>query len=541
MLPIDRGLRRAVLALFALMPLVFGGIAVFLGQDSNWDLRNYHWYDAYAALAGRLDQDMGAAQTPTYYNPTLDVPFYLLANALPARVFAFVLGAVQGCNFILLYVLAWFTLRAVDERWRAAGAVAVALTGIFGGGHMALVGAIFYDNIVSLFVFAAMAVILANMTLLRAGPFGAALLRTAFAGFLVGCGVGLKLPTQIFAIGVCFGLLFVPGPFVRRFFLSFACGLGVIGGFLVFGGWWMWELITHFGNPLFPYFNDIIRSNWALPESYRDDRFLPKNIVAALTLPFRLFVDGTIAGEVGFRDARVLGAYIVLIATPPMLLIARIKKFGRSEPFAEVFAARYLAAAAGLSYAVWLLLFCIYRYLIPLEMLAPLLVVACMAFWPLTRQRRLSLAIGLLGVMVLTMQPGNWGRMPWSASGRFVEVTPPALADPANTLVIMTGFAPTAFVIPSFPRAVSFLRPQSYLVDPAHATRFNEVLRARIAAHTGEILLLRAAYEKGAAERVLPVYGLGIAAGSCRPLPTNLDGELEMCGVERIPQTEPVN
>lgn len=540
MFPVDRGLRRAVLALFILVPVAFGVIALWLGQDSNWDLRNYHWYNAYAALEGRLDQDMGAAQTPTYYNPTLDVPFYLLGNALPARPFTALLGALQGCNFILLHILAWYTLRLADERWRVVAAAGIALTGIIGGGHLSLVGAVFYDNIVSLFVFGALAVILGNMSLLRGGPFGAALLRTAFAGFLVGCGVGLKLPTQIFAIGVCFGLLFVPGPFVRRFFLSFACGLGVIGGFLVFGGWWMWELITHFDNPLFPYFNDIIRSPWALPESYRDDRFLPKSITLALTLPFRLFADATVAGEVGFRDARVLGAYIVLLATPPMLLIAHLKKFGRTEPFAQVFAARYLAAAAGLSYAVWLALFGIYRYLIPIEMLAPLLVVACMAFWPLTRQRQLSLAIGLLGFMVITMQPGNWGRMPWSEGGRFVEVTPPPLKDPATTLVIMTGFAPTAFVIPAFPREVAFLRPQSYLVEPTHATRFNEVLRARIAAHTGEMFILQATWEKAAGERVLPFYNLRTVPGSCRPLPTNLDGELELCGVEKIPAAEAV-
>ena len=541
MLPTDRGLRRAVLALFVLVPFVFGGIALFLGQDSNWDLRNYHWYDAYAALDGRLDKDMGAAQTPTYYNPTLDVPFYLLANALPARAFAFVLGALQGCNFILLYILAWYTLRLADERWRAAAAVGIALVGVFGGGHLSLVGAIFYDNIVSLFVFAGLAVILSNMTLLRGGPFGAALLRAVLAGFLVGCAVGLKLPTQIFAIGVCFGLLFVPGPFVRRFFLSFVCGLGVIAGFLVFGGWWMLELITHFGNPLFPYFNDIIRSPWALPESYRDDRFLPKSIGQVLTLPFRMFADGTVGGEIGFRDARVLSAYIVLLATPVMLLVARIKKVGRSEPFANVFAARYLAAAVGLSYVVWLALFCIYRYLIPLEMLAPLLSVACIAFWPLTRQRQLSLAIAMLGFMVITTQSGNWGRKPWSETGEFVAVTAPPIADPANTLVVMTGFAPTAFVIPAFPRDVSFLRPQSYLVDPAHATRFNEVMGARIAAHSGEILLLQAAYEKSAAERVLPFYGLRRVEDSCRPLPANLDGELEICAIEKIPKTEPAN
>ena len=534
MLPQDGALRRVVLIMFMAVPLLFGGIALVLGQDSNWDLRNYHWYDAYALLHGRLGQDMGAAQIPTFYNPTLDIPFFLAANVLPARIFSFLLGALQGCNFIPLYLLAAATMR-LEERPQVFVAALIALTGMIGGGHLALVGAVFYDNIISLLVFAAMVVVLKSAAILQHGNLAAALHRAALAGLLVGCGVGLKLPTQIFAVGVCFGLLFISGPFARRFLLSFVCGLGVIAGFALLGGWWMAELWTHYGNPLFPYFNDIIRSPWALPESYRDDRFVPKSVAQALLLPFQLFVDGKVGGEIAFRDARVLGAYIVLLATPFMLMIARAKNEVSNElPAADAFAVRYLTAAMALSYGVWLALFGIYRYIIPLEMLAPLVAVGCMAFWPLSWQRQLSLALGLLGFMIVTVQPGNWGRIPWTAGGKFVDVAAPAIADPAKTLVLMTGFAPTAFVIPAFPAEVAFLRPHSYFIAPEHATRFNAVLHDRIAAHDGALYLLQATWETWAAEKVLPDLGLRLVPDGCRPLRANLDSELELCALARV-------
>jgi hypothetical protein len=542
LLPQDDALRRTALIMFMAVPLLFGGIALVFGQDSNWDLRNYHWYDAYALVHGRFDQDMGAAQTPTFYNPTLDVPFFLVANVLSARAFSFLLGVLQGCNFILLYLLAKATLRLGEERAQVLVSGLIAFIGVTGGGHLSLVGAVFYDNIVSLLVFAAMAMIVSGSNLLQRGPMPAVLRRVLGAGFLVGCGVGLKLPTQVFAVGVCFGLLFIPGPFIRRFLLSFVCGLGVIAGFAVFGGWWMWELWTHYGNPLFPYFNDVIRSPWALPASYRDDRFIPKTVAQALLLPFRLFVDGTVAGEIGFRDARLLCAYVVLPATPVMVLIARVKSASETNndrPAVDVFAARYLAAAFVLSYCVWLILFDIYRYIIPLEMLAPLVAVGCLAFWPLSWQRQLSLAIGLLGFMIITTRPGDWGHKPWAPSGKFVDVTVPPITDPATTMVLMTGLAPTAFVIPAFPPEIPFLRAQSYFVGPGDATRFNEVLHQRVAAHRGKIFLLRPTWDTWTAAEVLPGFALRLQANGCRPVPTNLDAEIELCALERTGSENP--
>src|SRR5580658_3260845 len=108
--------RSFALCLLAFAPFVFGGLALALGQDANWDLRNYHWYNAYAFLHGRFGFDLLPAQTPSFYNPLLDVPFFVLATHAPARVAGFALGFVQGLNFIPLFMLAYVVL-IVKNPW----------------------------------------------------------------------------------------------------------------------------------------------------------------------------------------------------------------------------------------------------------------------------------------------------------------------------------------------------------------------------------------------------------------------------------------
>jgi hypothetical protein len=62
---------RTSLAVLGAGVIALGAAAVALGQDTNWDLRNYHLYNGYAALTGRLDRDIAPAQIQTYLNPTL--------------------------------------------------------------------------------------------------------------------------------------------------------------------------------------------------------------------------------------------------------------------------------------------------------------------------------------------------------------------------------------------------------------------------------------------------------------------------------------
>ena len=524
---------RSALFLCLGVPLLFAVAAVLLPQDNNWDLRNYHWYNAYALFKGRMGFDLAPAQTPTFYNPLLDLPFFLAAQALPARVLSFLLGLIQGCNFIPLFLLARQTLKLPQGARGDAGAAAIAIAGLIGAGNLGMVGTTFYDNVLSLFVLCALLMVVKARTLLIDGPFKSALARVFCAGAVVGLAVGLKLPSQIFAVGVCFGLLFVPGPFMRRFWLSFVCGLGVIAGFLVTGGWWIARMWTAFGNPLFPYMNDIFRSPWALETNYRDTRFLPKDIWDALFFPFRFVLDSKIASEISFTDGRIAVACAVLLITGVFFLLRR----RAAEPAADIFAVRYLAAASALTYGVWLAIFAIYRYITPLEMLAPLLIVAGVAVWPLSLRARTVAAGVLLAAVVVTVRvPEDWTRKPWAPGlgGPFVSVDAPVFEHPETVLIVMSGLAPTAFVIPAFQPEVAFLRPVSYLAGPDHTTRFIAAVKERLDAHAGEILLLQTEWERDAAKTFLPMIGLAPDFTGCRPLPNAMDKTLELCPLHRL-------
>ena len=47
-----------------------------LGQDANWDLRNYHFYNVFMWLTDRFERDIHAAGIQTFLNPLLDLPLY---------------------------------------------------------------------------------------------------------------------------------------------------------------------------------------------------------------------------------------------------------------------------------------------------------------------------------------------------------------------------------------------------------------------------------------------------------------------------------
>src|SRR3954447_18756256 len=87
-----RGVAIAVAMFFA---AVFGMLSVELGQDANWDLKNYHLYNAYGLLHGRLKVDLAAAAMQSFFNPLLDLQYYFLSFSLfpnYPRIVAFVMG-----------------------------------------------------------------------------------------------------------------------------------------------------------------------------------------------------------------------------------------------------------------------------------------------------------------------------------------------------------------------------------------------------------------------------------------------------------------
>lgn len=531
--------RDVALALVCLAPFVFGVVAIALGQDANWDLRNYHWYNAYALLNQRFGLDWLPSQTPWFYNPALDVPFYLLATHVPAKVAGFALGATQGLNFVLLFMLAHASLRIANPRHKVWACAALASVGMLGGGGIALLGTTFYDNITSLGMFAsALMVLRYRSAWTETETSTPSVLRilglSVLCGLPAGLMMGLKLPSVVYCVGICGAILLAGGPAGRRIVASFAFGLGVLAGLTLSLGPWAWHLQQEFANPLFPYFNELFRSPLAPLTSARDTQFVPRTLFDFLAFPFILIENPRRAGEIDWRDLRIPVLYALL----PLAVIARLA-FGRSksrlDTMAEPYATRFLLWTAALSYAVWLAMFAIYRYAVPLEMLAPLLIALTIAMLPLKSGTRGQITLFLLVVIVATIQPGDWHRRKeWL--DRFVEADIPPIKNSSRTMLLMAGFEPYAHLIPLFPPDMRTVRIQSNFASPNQDKGINKILHKTVEDHKGDYLILIPPYQRALAQEALSHYKLAASWKDCRKVIDKLydNAALDLCPVQRI-------
>lgn len=536
--PREHRARTLAVVILVLAPIAFGLLALGLGQDANWDLRNYHWYNGYAFATGRYAFDLLPSQTPFFYNPTLDVPFYLLASQVSARVAGFVLGFVQGLNFVLLFMLAHVSLLVPNPRHKVLVCAALAAIGMLGGGGIAQIGTTFYDNVTSLGVFLSALLVVRHFNALMLGPAKRAASLALLAGFPAGLMMGLKLPCALFCVALCGALLLVAGPLRRRLFVSFLFGVGVLLGVALSLGHWMIFLQTHFGSPLFPYFNNFFHAPYAPGTSARDIQFVPLNWHDRLLFPFILTEYPTRTGEIPFRDLKIPVLYVLL----PVAVLLRVF-FGRNlqgpDRMAAPYAARYLLWVGVIGYGLWLGMFAIYRYAVPLEMLAPLLIVFAVGLLPVRLPTRALGAGFILLLVAATVQAGNWTRKDhWQ--DRMIEVGVPPLGDTSNLMILMAGFEPYSHVLTAFPPEIPFVRVQSNFASPDQGKGINELIRARLEAHEGRFKLLVPAGDFHHAGPALAIFRLAFLPQTCQKVDDHLfPTNLVLCDVKRLLKDKP--
>jgi hypothetical protein len=523
--------RNLALAILGLAPILYGCIALYLGQDSNWDLRNYHWYNAYAVWTGRLDQDLLPAQTPSFYNPALDVPFYLLATHVPARAAFFALALVQGLNFVLLFFMAHACLLISNPVRKVGIAAALAAVGVLGAGGIAQIGATFYDNVTSLGTFASALVVILRLEVFRKAPLKKALLWAALAGIPAGVTMGLKLPSVTFCAGLCLAMLCIFLPWKRRLPVAIAFGVGIVVGLAVSFGPWGLYLWNNYANPVFPYFNNFFQSPFAPSISARDTKFLPHGWSDWLFFPFIFSLHPMRVGEIPWQDFRIAALYALLPAAALARLFYADKKSGLPLAWGE--AARFLLWFAVFSYFAWLALFAIYRYALPLEMLSPLLTVVAIGLFPVRRKTRAIWATIVLVTVAVTTQGGNWGRTDhWLP--RAMEVVRPEIADPADTMILMAGYEPYSHVISEFPPEASFVRLQSNFTQIGYAPAMEKKIRGKIEAHKekgGHFKMLIPTWQHRPAFDILVGYGLRLDPRSCQEVDDLLYDKFDLCDV----------
>ncbi len=526
---------------YAAVPICFGLFAIFLGQDANWDLRNYHFYNPYAFLFDRMDVDVAPAHVATFYNPILYVPFYWMVVGLPPKLVGFLLGLIQGLNFIPLYSISKKLITAIKPHRMDSFdyfevricfmSLCVAVLGLLGAGNVSELGTMFSDNILSILILTALYACISASSSGRLVP-------VVIAGFLCGLAMGFKQTTAVFGLGLCLALLFTSHGLSRGLRAAFVFGIMALIGMAVTGGYWLLEMWHRFGNPLFPYYNHIFKSSMAFQDAYRDARFLPNGWQEWLFMPFILLKDSYQVGEVAFFDLRLAFFYLVVVAS---LVAALVLRFNGKDLMERYFPSHIslVLAFCVMSYLLWLKVFAIYRYIVPLEMLAPSAIF--LLIYAVLQNLRQSFRIWWLfaAVLLVTTKPLAWDRVPWDSNAKdYFGVQLPRMSNADHTLILMTGYEPMAYLIPYFPRNIPFLRIHSYFTGPSdHPNGYDLLMQRKIAAHDGPIYILYRSMDESTAVSATKAYGLHLNKEECQTMKPHIDmcceGVLMFCEVKK--------
>jgi hypothetical protein len=465
--------------------------SVLLGQDVNWDFRNYHYYNAYAVFSGRLDYDVAPAQQQTYLNPAMDLLPYLLIQHFPPLVFGLAIGAWQGITIWLLFLIGRGLLGRISFPHPALWAIICAGVGVKGAASVSEVGTTFHDLSLCVFILGAIHLYLRAWPNFTPGMQAVSLRHMAGSGLLLGLAVGLKLTFALYALGMGAAILVIQIAMLKRYrgLLSFGCA--ALLGLLLTAGPWMWVLWKQYGNPLFPLYNAIFHSPYYFSVNLTDTRFLPQTAWDALIFPFQFNLSTHAGNELVFRDMRIAILYMTSFVAGVYVCmshwIARRSGKGLTVNWTADLSVVWLLVFIWVAYIVWLKMFAVYRYLVCIELLTPLVLVATVASLTKARLYR-YLLLGVLLFLVFNTKPPEWGRLPWA--DEFFGVHPPSTAWTEKSVVLVSSDNPLAYVIPSFPETVRFVRVDGNFLNPGQETALTDSIRAAIAESAGNLYLL---------------------------------------------------
>lgn len=498
----------------ALAIALAGAASIALRQDSNWDLMNYHYYNAWAFVHRRFGLDWAPAQLQSFYSPFLDLPFYALVAAdAPPRLVAVWLAAPTG--------IAWFFFARIAHRLlaprRTAVVTAIAI-GVTAPMSVSLIGLTMNDWFTAAFVMAALWLVVRD----DAAPTRRMLFA---AGALVGIGAGLKLTGLIYALGLLAAVLAIGCAWHDRVRNLIATGAAMAASFALTAGPWMALMVERYGNPLFPYYNNIFRSPWADPVSFSATRFGPATPAQWLVFPFDLLwkLEGFVA-EPEFRDARPALLYALAIAFVAVRIFRRRDARDAPSP-----ALRFIGTFFIASFVAWAVVYRIFRYLVPLELLGGVFIVHFIL--ELVPRKRAAVALAAaFAVVVVTAKFPTWWRQKFDDHFLIVEL-PPVKRD---ALVLLVSAEPMSYVLPSFPSDSRFAGLVSNFNDPDRRNLLAQSIAADIRRHEGALYALAVPPGRDVAADALAKVGLA-RDGPCKEIHTNLRvSPLELCELRRL-------
>ena len=463
-------------AVLILGPAAIGYFSVLQGQDINWDLQNYHLYNPYSYWNDRLLVDLAPAGVQSYYNPYLDALYFWAVSLWSPKFVGFVLGTIHGLSFVFLYAIC----RQVLEGHPSARAKSLFLTvsGVLSLGFLSQVGTVTHDNLVAVFLLASLWLLISSNDSADRNPdaLGAAA-KTICAGILAGVANGLKLTSAVYSPALCLAILALGPPWRARLKSGLLFGACVLVGLAVSDGLWMFRIWSHFDNPVFPMFNHIFQAELFAAVPTLDERFLPGTMIETLFYPVVFTLNPSRVSEMPYYQISWLCAFVAVTS----LLVVLIVKAFRKSPARNGLNSRerFLLAFFCLGYLVWLNLFGVYRYLVPLEVLVPLVLFVAWRYFFRTRHVW-GAGLLLVGITVFNLSGGipDWRHAEWA--DQVYRVEPGRLSEPPEPAVVYLAGLPLAWIVPALDIDAPFVQLLPQLPPPdAYWRRANVLVEGR--------------------------------------------------------------
>jgi hypothetical protein len=422
--------------IFYILGLLITSFFVYLhGQDRNWDLLNYHYYQGYSLLNGRYKEDIAAAGIQSFLNPAANVLAYLSLTHLPFPLSGWVIMLIQFSSIPAIVFLAKEIGSALGyPRTFLPVMPAIALS-LLAPLWWSELGTTFFSSWTApliiwgvYFIFSAYEVPSLSKK------------RIAIAGVMFGLAVGLKLTNALFAVS---GLLMMAAllyqsswriALIQSTYFIVWCGVGFL-----LTAWWNWHLWFEWGSPVFPLYNSFFKSEFYDFVNFRDLRWNFYSIHDFLTFIVESAVGTSKTSEITFADARYLLVAILvpisILCNPATRLNTQLKGF-----------ILFMVS----SFILWVFILPYQRYLIPFELLLGLFIWVLVVRIIKSDWLRKSVMTGAILCVGLLMQVPDWGHEPMTVGEKnpfTINMDKKLFATPARYVVIG---APISYVLPSF-------------------------------------------------------------------------------------------
>ena len=512
----------------------FALAAAALPTDGSYDFKNYHLYNGFAAFHDRRALDIAPAQLQTGYFYGLDAVYYLLFTSLNRHptLINLLLSIPYSVAATMLFLIARLFARHAFV-WPNLVSAAAAVFGLTGAATFPTLATTQSELVPGLAILIALArwLVLEDE---RRNTVSSALV----TGGLASVSVGLKLTEAPLFVGmaVAIALRFATGK--RSALLeAFAFGLGGLMVFAALDGAWLWGNAKAYGNPIFPYMNNLFHSDLIALGSWTDGRFIPKTALMATFYPaYWAFHRSTDVSELPMRDPRILlgcaSALVVVLAFAGRWLRERTAPSIGSFDLLALF----LGIAFLVSYALWEKVWSIYRYLAIQESLSGVLMLAALPMVFGARGKPLMLS-GLFALAVIwtarTTHYPWWDRAQRSPEAISVQLPP---LEP-DAMVLFLDSQPYAYLIPSMPISARAIGVNNNLVHPGASGRLWSMIEAAVRDHRGPLWGVEdPADDPGVAD--VSLSSLRLARGSeCFPLIANMEAaqRIKICKLRRAP------